>query len=429
MYGTLISRKGKVFAGVALAAASALVLAGCSTGGGGGDPTTEPTGSADPGTSAPSGEALTLKLGSLLPQTGSLSFLGPPMESGVLLAVEEVNAANAGITIDYTPADEGDTKSKVFETSIESLRGKGITALIGAASSGVSKLILDGNVEAGIMQISPSNTSPDFTAWKDNGLYFRTAPSDLLQGEVLGNLIADDGHATLAVLYQNDAYGSGLDKAITETFEGAGGEVVEHQTFNVGDTQFDAQIQAVVAANPDAVAIVSYEEFKALAPALVSAGITADQMYLVDGNLSNYGADMSIDLTGAQGTRPGPKLEDDFTDRLQAAWTGAGNSEVKDFTYAAEAYDGVILTALAALAAGSTDGADMAAKMAEISGGTGGGEKCTAFAECAALIADGKTIDYDGYSGDVTFDENGDPKGAAIGTYKYEADNLATRTN
>lgn len=425
MYGTLKARKGKVFAGVALAAASALVLAGCSTGGGGEDPTTDPT--TDSTSSAPSGEALTLKLGSLLPQTGSLSFLGPPMESGVLLAVEEVNAADAGITIDYTAADEGDTKTKAFETSIESLRGKGITALIGAASSGVSKLILDGNVEAGIMQISPSNTSPDFTDWNDNGLYFRTAPSDLLQGEVLGNLIADDGHATLAVLYQNDAYGSGLDAAITETFEGAGGEVVEHQTFNVGDTQFDAQIQAVVAANPDAVAIVSYEEFKALAPALVSAGITADQMYLVDGNLSNYGPDMSIDLTGAKGTRPGPKLEDDFTDRLQAAWTAAGNSEVNDFTYAAEAYDGVILTALAALAAGSTDGADMAAKMAEISGGTGDGEKCTEFAACAALIAEGKTIDYDGYSGDVTFDANGDPKGAAIGTYEYLADNMTTR--
>lgn len=422
MNGTHRTRRGKVLLGIALAGASALVLAGC----GGNAEAPAETGGPTGDTSAP-GEALELSLGSLLPKTGSLSFLGPPMESGVLLAVNEINEANVGITINYIPADEGDTKTKVFETSIEKLRADGVTAIVGAASSGVSKLILDGNVEAGIVQVSPSNTSPDFTDWADNGLYFRTAPSDLLQGEVLGNMAADDGHETMAILYQNDAYGSGLDKSITESFENAGGEVVEHQNFNVGDTQFDAQVQAVAAANPDAIAIVSYEEFKALAPALMSAGITADQLYLVDGNLSDYGSDISVDLTGAKGTKPGPALSDDFTDRLQAAWTGAGNDEVKDFTYAAEAYDAVVLVSLAALAAGSTNGADIAAKMSEVSGGEGNGTKCTSFKECADIIVGGGVADYDGYSGDITFDENGDPQGAAIGTYEYQGDNVITR--
>lgn len=436
MYGTLKSRKGKVFAGVALAAASALVLAGC-TGTPAEDTTDEPdepttSETTDTGnTSAPSGEDLTLKLGSILPQTGSLSFLGPPMESGTLLGVTEVNEAAAGITIDYTAVDEGDTKTKAFETSIEKLRTAGVSVIVGAASSGVSKLILDGNVEAGIMQISASNTSPDFTDWDDNGLYFRTAPSDLLQGETLGNRIADDGHETLAILYQNDAYGTGLNDAITATFTETGGEVVKAETFNVGDTQFDAQIQAIAASNPDAIAIVSYAEFVSIAPALVSAGIKAEQMYLVDGNLSNtYGTDLAnVDLTGATGTRPGPKLEDDFTDRLQAVWKDAGNTPVEDFTYAAEAYDAVILSALAAKAAGSVEGKDIAAKMQEISGGSGEGEKCTSFADCAKLLDDGKTIDYDGYSGDVTFDENGDPLGAAIGVYQYEAGNVVVRVD
>ncbi|MFF7291717.1 ABC transporter substrate-binding protein [Microbacterium sp. NPDC008134] len=412
------SRTAKIFAGIALVSASALVIAGCSS--------TPSDDSSDGG--APATD-LTLKLGSLLPKTGSLAFLGPPMESGVGLAVEEVNAAEAGITIDLTAEDEGDTDTKAYETSIEKLRNADVSAIVGAAASGVSKLVLDGNVSAGILQISASNTSPDFTAWEDDGLYFRTAPSDLLQGEVLGNLIAEDGAKTLGIIYQNDAYGTGLNDALTTTFEGTGGEVVESVSYNVGDSSFDAQVESIKAQNPDAVAIVSFEQFKTIAPLLVNAGITADKFYMVDGNLSDYGDEIPVSLEGAQGTKAGPALEDDFTDRLQESWTAAGNPEVKDFTYAAEAYDAVILVALASLAAGSTEGADIAAKMQEVSGGSGDGEKCTSFADCAEIINNGGTADYDGYSGDVTFDENGDPQGATIGIYKYVAGNTIERTN
>lgn len=417
------SRSARVFAGIALVSASALVIAGCSS---------TPSDSGDGGGEKPAAD-LTLKLGSLLPQTGSLAFLGPPMESGVGLAVKEINDAAAGITIDLTAEDEGDTDTKAYETSITKLQGAGVSAIVGAAASGVSRLILDGNVSAGILQISASNTGPDFTGWDDNGLYFRTAPSDLLQGEVLGNLIAEDGHKTLGVIYQNDAYGTGLFDNIKSTFEGAGGEVVADASFNVGDGQFDAQVETIKAQNPDAVAIVSFDQFKTIAPLLMNAGITPDKWYLVDGNLSDYGAkpdtNFPFSLEGAQGTKPGPALQDDFTGRLQEFWTGEGNEEVQDFTYAAEAYDAVVLVALASLAAGSTEGADIAAKMQEVSGGSGDGEKCTTFADCAEIINAGNVADYDGYSGEVTFDENGDPQGATIGIYKYGADNLIARQN
>ncbi|AXL11455.1 amino acid ABC transporter substrate-binding protein [Microbacterium foliorum] len=414
------SRSARFLAGVALLSVSAIVVAGCSS---------TPSDDSSDGGGSTSAADLTLKLGSLLPQTGSLAFLGPPMESGVGLAVKEINDAKAGVTIDLTAEDEGDTDTKAYETSITKLQGAGVSAIVGAAASGVSKLILDGNVSAGILQISASNTSPDFTAWDDDGLYFRTAPSDLLQGEVLGNLIAEDGAKSLGIIYQNDAYGTGLDAAIKETFEGTGGEVVAEASFNVGDAQFDAQVETIKAQNPDAVAIVSFDQFKTLAPLLVNAGISADKFYLVDGNLSDYGDEIPVSLEGAQGTKAGPALADDFTDRLQTYWTGEGNSEVKDFTYAAEAYDAVVLVALASLAADSTEGADIAAKMQEVSGGSGDGEKCTSFADCAKIINDGGTADYDGYSGDVTFDEAGDPQGASIGIYKYGADNMIERTN
>ena len=98
-----------------------------------------------------------------------------------------------------------------------------MSAAIGAASSGVTKLFLDDAVAAGIITFSPANTSLDFTTWDDNGLYWRTAPSDTLQGEVLGNLVAEDGHENVAVLYLNDSYGTGLNEVFQETFSGAGG--------------------------------------------------------------------------------------------------------------------------------------------------------------------------------------------------------------
>ncbi|MGV2903771.1 ABC transporter substrate-binding protein, partial [Microbacterium sp. AGC62] len=105
------SRTAKVFAGIALISASAIVIAGCSS-----TPNAEPS----EGGEKPAVD-LTLKLGSLLPATGSLAFLGAPMEAGVQLAVNEINEADAGVTIDLTTADEGDLDNKAYETSITNL--------------------------------------------------------------------------------------------------------------------------------------------------------------------------------------------------------------------------------------------------------------------------------------------------------------------
>lgn len=420
------SRTARIFAGLALASASALVIAGCSS-----TPAApEPTGD---GAEKPAAQELDLKLGSLLPSSGSLAFLGPPMVAAVGLATQEINDADAGVTVEMMSEDEGDSDTKAYETSITTLQNAGVAGIVGAAASGVSKIILDGNVSKGIITISPSNTSPDFTQLAEDGitkgLYFRTAPSDLLQGEVLGNLIAEDNHKTLGIIFQNDPYGTGLRDAIKNTFESAGGTVVATAGFNVGDAQFDAQVETIKAENPDAVAIVSFDQFKTIAPLLVNAGISGSQFYMVDGNVSQYGSDLPVSLEGAQGTKPGPALVDDWVDRLQAYWTGLGNPEVKDFTYAAEAYDAVILMALSSLAAQSTQGVDIAAKMQEVSGGSGNGTPCTSFADCAKIINDGGMADYNGYSGDVTFNEWGDPQGAAIGIFKYNADNEYERVN
>ncbi|CAL4860740.1 ABC transporter substrate-binding protein [Microbacterium sp. MM2322] len=416
------SRVAKAMGGIALASATALVLAGCA-----GSP-------AAPASSSSSGPAmeredLTLKIGTVLPQTGSLAFLGPPEEAGVLLAVNEINEAKKGITVDLSTGDSGDTDNKAFETTVPRLQNEGVSAMIGAAASGVTKLFLDSNVSEGVITFSPANTSPDFTTWDDDNLYWRTAPSDLLQGEVLANKIAEDGKSTIGIIYINDAYGTGLRNVVKEVFEGTGGKVVAESSFNTGDTSFDAQVATVAAENPDAIVAITFDEFATIAPLLVNAGQDAKNFYLVDGNLKQWGKDVSVSLEGAQGTTPGPVLEDDFVERLNTAWTAAGNSELEDQSYAAESYDAAVLLALGALAANDTTGTAIAGKLQEVSGGSGEGEKCTTFADCADIILDGGTADYDGYSGPVTFDENGDPTEATIGIFQYGADNTHTRIN
>ena len=415
------SRKSTILGGIALVGASALVLAGCAGGGTGGDEPTESAGPVD---------ELSLKLGTALPQTGNLAFLGPPEEAGVAYAMSQINevTADTGLDLDVVFGDSGDTDNKAYETEIPRLLGEDVSAIIGAASSSTSLQFIDQVTGAGVIQFSPANTSDAFTTYDDNGLYFRTAPSDVLQGEVLGNLIAEDGHQTLGMIVLNDSYGTGLAKYVTEAFEAAGGEVVAAPTYNTGDTSFDAQISEVLAADPDAIALITFEEVKTILPSLFGQ-YPAEDLYFVDGNLANFGEQFPAgSLTGAKGTFPGLSLDaiTDFTDALQTFNTDEGNEPLTEFTYAAESYDATILLALAALAAGSTDGTAMAEKLIEVSGGSGDGEKCESYADCAAIIVGGGTADYDGISGPITFDEVGDPTEASIGIYQFGDDNKYT---
>lgn len=412
--------------GVAIAGVSALLLTACASGGGSTTaPTEEPADSGDALPIAEGERALDIKFGTILPQSGTLAFLGPPEEAGVELAQQEINEAASGLNLDVIYRDSGDTTTDIATVSVTDLLSQGVSAIIGAASSGVSFTVIDQITAAGVVEFSPANTSPDFTEYDDNGLYFRTAPSDLLQGEVLGTQIAEDGASTLGLLVLNDPYGTGLAAAVTEAFEAAGGEVVEEQLFNTGDSNFDAQLSAINAAKPDAVAVITFDEAKVVVPALVGSGYPGKQLYFVDGNLSDYSADFAPGLIeGAKGTLPGPKLEDDFRERMLGV-----NPDLADFSYGPESYDATILLALAAYAANSTDGAEIAKYLRQVSGGSGDGEKVTTFADGVKLLSEGKQIDYDGASGPVTFDEHGDPTEATIGVYQYGADNKYTRIN
>ncbi|TFC69560.1 amino acid ABC transporter substrate-binding protein [Cryobacterium sp. TMS1-20-1] len=415
--------------GVALVGVSALLLTGCSN-----DAVTAPSDSAAPSADAAdfntveAGDRdLTLKIGTALPQSGGLAFLGPPEEAGVQLAVNDINAAGLGISVEAIFRDSGDTTTDTATVSVTDLLSQDVSAIVGAASSGVSKTIIDQITGAGVVQFSPANTSDAFTTYDDNGLYWRTAPSDVLQGEVLGTQIADDGNATLGLIVLNDAYGTGLAKYTSDAFTAAGGEVVAEVLFNEGDSNFASQIAEVTAADPDAIALVTFDQAKVIVPALVGSGFPGDKLYFVDGNVADYSADFAAGLIeGSKGTLPGLDTASlgDFTTRLLEV-----DPTLTDYSYAAESYDAVILIALAAYAGNDVSGESIASYLRQVSGGTGDGTKVTDFAEAAAALKAGDQVDYDGFSGPITFDENGDPTGASIGIYEFDAGNKYTRIN
>ena len=379
---------------VVATAVAGLVLAGCGGGGTASGP---------------------LKIGSLLPETGSLAFLGPPEFAGVDLAVADINAAGGvlGENIEHIRGDSGDTSTDIAQQTTDSHISAGVSAIVGAASSGVSLTVIDKIAGAGIVHFSPANTSPTLTSYADDGYYFRSAPSDTYQGAVLGQLMAKDGRKNIVILNLDDAYGNGLAKYAMAAFTGTSTNIV----YNPTAAEFSADVAKAKAAKPDAIAVIGFDETVKVLTELIKQGIGPNKVptYLVDGNYSQTAyKDLPAGIMkGVKATLPGVLADGSLQERLLSV-----DPALTDFSYAAESYDAVVLIALAAEQGGATDGKTIRDNLVSVSKD---GTKCTTFAECKALIEEGTDIDYDGVSGPIEFADNGDPSYATMGVYVYEA--------
>lgn len=411
----------KLGSGVAIFAASALVLSGCAASDDAPAPAPEPTETGE--TSMPA-ETIQLTVGTALPVTGNLAFLGPPEEAGVMLAAADINEANMGLQIEVIYGDSGDPDNRAYETEIPRLLAAGVSAIIGAAASGVTMQFIDGVVfDAETIVFSPANTSPAFTTKDTNGLYFRAAPSDALQGQVLGDELLADGHEAISMIVLNDAYGNGLADAVEARFVAGGGEVLVRPNYNTGDTNFASQIAEITGSNPDAVVVITFDEAQSILPDLLNT-FDAEQLYLVDGNLADYSETLSASLEGAKGTAPGSKGDvSEIVARADAVWTAAGNDPLDSNLYLAESYDSTMAIAIAALMAQSTVSRDIANALPAVTG-SNGGDTCFTFTECAELIFGGATaITFSGATGPLALDENGDRTTATINLYQYDENN------
>ncbi|HEX4102398.1 MAG TPA: ABC transporter substrate-binding protein [Pseudonocardiaceae bacterium] len=414
----------------ALLGVLSVVIAGC-----GGGNTTTARGPATVGPSAkkcdkpPRAKAsgrpstLPLKIGTLLPETGSLSFLGPPEFAAVDMAIKEINAGGGvlGNPVVNIRGDSGDDKTDTANQTVDRELGQGAQVIIGAAASGVTKLVIDKITGAGVVEFSPANTSDEFTCWPDKGLYFRTAPPDRLQAQALAALMATDGAQRISILARNDPYGGGLADNTVQNLRAAGipQNQIQKIIYDPNATSYNTEIDDVRQFNPDAIAVIGFDESKKILTRMSEVRIGPGQklVYGTDGNMGNalgMGLPPGM-LNGMKGTAPLSRLSPAFEQRLRA-----DDPRVVDTNYAGEAYDAVMIVALAAERAKSTKGVDIAS---EINGITKDGEKCTTFRQCRDIIDSGGNPDYDGVTGTLDFNAAGERAVGSYGILKFNVQN------
>lgn len=410
----------------AVIGALALALAACgdddddsAAGGDTTDTTEAPAPACEVAQAQPSGSPDTapLKIGAVLPETGSLNYLGPPEFAGAGVAIDEINDAGGvlGNPVTLIRGDSGDATTDTGNQTVDRQLGAGAQAFIGPASSEVTKLIIDKITSAGSIQLSTAATSDEFTCWQDRGLFFRTAPPDLLQAQALADLMASDGAQRVSILARNDPYGAGLANNAERDLRDAGipADALQKIIYDPNAASFNAEVDRIRQFNPDAIAVIGFDESKRIITRMaeVQIGPAQKKLYGTDGNTtSGFGSGLAPGLlNGMKGTTPLTQTAPEFQQRVRAQDPG-----LQTLNYSGESYDAVMLIALAAEQAKSTKGVDMAAVMNDL---TQGGEKCTNFESCKAIIDAGGDVDYDGTTGTLDFVDAGEP---GSGSYAIE---------
>jgi neutral amino acid transport system substrate-binding protein len=368
--------------------------------------------------------AAALKLGGLFPTTGDLSSIGQNMPKAANLAVETINACG-GVNEQPVELVQEDTQtdpnagsaamSKLAEVDQ-------VAGVIGAFASSVSGATIDIAVRNEVMQISPGSTSPVFTeraaAGDFNGYWARTAPPDTYQAQALAKLASDRGFERVSTVVINNDYGVGFEQEFVKAFKGLGGTVVNENDpvrYDPKATTFDSEASAAFGNDPDAVLGVLYAETGSLLMRSayqqgLSEGVTE---LLTDGVYSPEFVDdvgktpdgQSI-ISGALGTVPGASgtALDNFTEK----WEADVGGEVTAFV--PHTWDATVLMMLAAELADENTGTAIKDNLQAVanSPGTEVSDPC----EAMELVRNGEEINYQGASGDIQFDENGDTVGS-----------------
>ncbi len=372
-----------------------------------------------PEPSPPVAAAGELLVGYVLPSTGSLVIIGEPILNGIKMALADI-VDSGHLQVRLLPGDSG-TDPVIANRAVDDHLAEGVSAIIGAAASGISLSIIDKVAGAGVVQISPSNTSPSLSTYDDGGWYFRTIPPDLLHARALADLVTDEGVAVAGIIHRADDWGLNLAEELVRSLEGNGVLVAASVGYDPEAASFDAEVQQLVASGADGMVLVAFDEGVSIIGAMIEAGIgPGDLPYFIPNGLASETLWERVDpnnpavLVGAQGTffsTTPDGGEETFPERYAAFAPGA------ELLYAAPAYDTLIVLALASLVAGSTDAADY---VGEINDVTRGGTKCTRFADCADLIAEGVDIDYDGAGGPLDFTDIGEPSIGSYDTFYFD---------
>ncbi len=242
--------------------------------------------------------------------------------------------------------------------------------------------------------ISPSATSPGLSSADDDGLFFRTAPSDARQGVVMTGVLMDRGIDNVALTYTNNDYGKGLADAFEAAFTEAGGTVTISAAHEDGKADYSSEVAALASAGGEVLVVAGYTDQggKGIIQASLDSG-AFDTFVLPDGMVGQQLVDdIGAGLDGSFGQYPGTDSEG--AELFQAMATEAGFDGTSAF--APESYDAAALLMLAMAKAGSTASADYAPMVMDLANAPGEMIFPGELAKALELIAAGTDIDYVG---------------------------------
>ncbi|OYV08604.1 MAG: putative ABC transporter amino acid-binding protein, partial [Methanosaeta sp. ASP1-1] len=276
-----------------------------------------------------------IKIGVMQSLTGDLGSYGGPMSDAIKLAAKEINDNGGLLGRKLVLLIEDDQTNNVaaVDAANKLVKVDRVPAIVGATGSGQSMSVIDITTGSGVLQISSSNTGTDFTNYDDGDLYFRTAPSDALQGSAMAKLAQERGYKTTSTIVINNPYGVGFEDVFVKAFEADGGKVLEKVRYDPSQTVFDSEVQRVAEGKPEFIMMVSYPETGSLIlrtayekgvlksiPWLLSEGLKADNLAGLVGN----DAEGNYIAAGLQGLAPdqdaGGKAYEAFKSLYQAEY-------------------------------------------------------------------------------------------------------------
>ena len=382
-----------------------------------------------------------IKIGGLFALTGGLSAYGPPIADAAKLAFKDINEAGGvlGKNLEFVVRDTGTAAAMGRDAAAKLVEIDKVPAIIGALSSGVTVAASSIAIDGEVVLISPASTSPMLTDLDDNDYVFRTCVSDALQGVVQARLAVNLGYQIVSVIYVNNPYGKGLADVFKENFEAVGGEVLAMVPYEEAKPSYRGEVEAALDASPDAINLIGYpvDGNKMLIEA-IELGYEGE--YIFPDGMKGEGVtpgpacdpEAPLDqqyIEGSFGTAPGA-LSVAVAKAFDAAYTEEyGPSGIP---FRSQSYDAAILIALAIQKTGpeflgmsrAEQGRAIRDNLRAVANPHGEEVTYGELTRALKLLSTGVDINYQGVSGPVTFDKNGDMAEGAIELWTVKGCNV-----
>ena len=361
-------------------------------------------------TAAPAA-AQNVKIGAIMSTTGPLQVFGEAGLNGIQLAIDQVNEAGGvlGQQVALVAADDATNPQVGVDAAQRIVNVDGVVGIVGALSSGVTiPIATTVSATAGVPQISTASTSPVITTLDDNGFLFRTTPHDALQGEVLADIVSQQGVEKVAVVYVNNDYGKGLADAFAESY---GGEVTASVAYEERQASYRGELSRAAQGDPEALIMIAYpgDGIPMIRQALEEGFFQT--FVFTDGMKATEVAEAAGDaLDGAFGTAPSGDPEAEAAKLFREMYEER-YGELPPQPFIDTAYDATMLMALAIEKAGSTEGTAVRDALHEVANPPGETILPGEFAKAKELLGAGQDVNYEGAGGSQDFDEAGDVPG------------------